>query len=66
MLKEEHLSRLSGEGWDVLACDGLDAFEGPAIGIEVPEVSSHSDGAATPGFPLGVGGTENGGALCAS
>lgn len=39
------------EDGDVFAGQGVDAFEGPADGVEAPEVAGHGGGAAVPGFP---------------
>jgi len=38
---------------DVLAGCGVDAFEGPALGVEVPEVARHGGGASTDRVPGG-------------
>jgi hypothetical protein len=50
------LLRAAIEDGDVLAGEGVDAFKGPAVGIEVPEVAGagHGDGATEFRVP-GVG-----------
>lgn len=53
-LKERHLIRLASEHRDVLAGLGVDAFEGPALGVEVPEVARHGVSATAYRVP-GVG-----------
>lgn len=54
-----HLPRLSGEHRDVLTGAGVDAFEGAAVGVEVPEVAGHSAGATDYRVPGGGQVSEN-------
>ncbi len=42
----ENLLRLSCEDRDVLNAEGVDAFDGTAVGIDVPEIAGHG-GVAT-------------------
>lgn len=49
----ERLLSPASENGDVLACLGVDAFERPAVGVEVPEVVGHSDGASAFRIPGG-------------
>ena len=44
VLGEDRLVRPASDYGDVLAGEGVDAFEGPAIGVEVPEVLGHACG----------------------
>ena len=48
----------------MLAGEGVDPFQGPAVGVEVPEVAGHGGGAAATGFPGADRRAENGRTLC--
>ena len=54
------LLRRTSEDWYVLAGEDVDAFEGPAVGVEVPEVAGHGGGEAAYRVPEGGQVSESG------
>jgi hypothetical protein len=61
LLGVERLLRPPSEDRDMLAGEVVDAFEGPAVGVEVPEVAGHGGGEAAYRVPMGgQGHSENG------
>lgn len=60
VLGVERLLSPASEDGDMFAGEGVYAFEGPATGIEVPEVAGHDDGEAAYRVPWGGQVSENG------
>jgi len=58
------LLRAAIEDGDVLAGVGVDAFEGPAVGVEVTEVAGHGGGATATEFSGAEWSAEDGNTLC--